>query len=239
MIPTLTVNELSEALVLSAPAEEGLVVKAEGGYYLEISPEQFQFTPTNKNATFVVKGTDPGFFMIQYALSGRDANDILPPLGSPVFVTEPFSDGTNYFEELGITTGLLQESCCIPRDISFQCPMSSSNRITFKSACEWTSTAENTMSTLGVVFAANSNFSLPLSVAGIDVDRYVRHIELSQDPVDDCKTCTENENNPECYHYSFTTKDTQFFFVTKKVPSLHLHRKYKAISTSFMVGHPY
>jgi len=218
MIPSLTMNVLSEALVLSAPAEEGLMVKADGGYYLQISPEEFEFTPAKRNATFVVKGTAPGFFTIQYALSGPDANNILPPVGSPVFVTEPASDGANYFEELQIATGLLQESCCMPHDISFQCPMSPlSNVITFKSACEWISKPKNTMSTGGVVFVANNDFSLPLSVAGIDVDRYVSHVELSQDPVDDCKACAENEKNPECYHYSFTTRDTQLFLQNRSL----------------------
>ena len=215
MIPTLTVNVLSETLVLSAPAEKGLMVRADGGYYLEISPSEFQFTPTNRNATFVVKGTAPGFYVIQYALSGPDANNFMLPVGSPVFVAEPVGDGTNYFEELGIATGLLQQSCCKPSDISFQCPMSSlSNQITFKSACEWTSTPENTVSTGGVVFVANNNFSLPLSVAGIDVDRTVGHVELLQDRVDDCKPCKENMNNladGQCYHYNFTTRDTQLF----------------------------
>ena len=220
MIPSLIVNELSEALVLSAPVVEGLMVKADGGYYLQVLPREFQFTPANKIATFSVKGTAPGLFMIQYALSGQDANDILPPLGSPVFVAEPVGDGdgTNYFEELGIATGYLQESCCMPHDISFQCPMSPlSNRITFKSACEWILKSENIVSTGGVVFVANSDFSLPLSVAGIDVDRSVCHIELSQDPVDDCKTCMENENNPECYRYSFTTRDTQLFLQNRSL----------------------
>ena len=206
--------------MLSAPAEEGLMVRADGGYYLEISPREFQFTPTNRNATFVVKGTSPGFFMIQYALSGPDASNFMLPEGSLVFVTEPVGDGdgTNYFEELGTSIGLLQESCCMPQDISFQCPMSPlSNVITFKSGCEWISTPENTMTTAGVVFVANNNFSLPLSVAGIDVDRYVRHVELSQDPVDECKPCKENDNNPECYHYSFTTRDTQLFLQNRSL----------------------
>jgi len=218
MIPSLTVNVLSETLVLSAPAEEKLMVTVKGGFYLQISPREFQFTPANKVATFAVKGTAPGFFMIQYALSGPDANNFLPSVGSPVFVTEPISDDTNYFEELGTSIGLLQESCCMPQDISFQCPMSSlSNVITFKSACEWISTPENTMLTGGVVFVANNNFSLPLSVAGIDVDRYVRHVELSQDRVDECKPCKENENNPECYRYSFTTRDTQLFLQNRSL----------------------
>jgi len=219
MIPTLIVNVLSETLLLSAPAEEGLTVTVFGGKYLEIPPPTwFQFSPASKSATFDVKGTAPGFFMIQYKLDGPDASNIMPPVSSPVFVTEPVSDDTNYFEELGTSTGLLQESCCMPPDISFQCPMSSlSNVITFKSGCEWISTPENTMLTGGVVFVANNNFSLPLSVAGIDVDRYVSRVELSQDPVDDCKACAENENNPECYHYSFTTRDTQLFLQNRSL----------------------
>ena len=219
MIPSLTVNVLSETLVLSAPAEEGLTVAVFGGEYLKISPTtQFQFSPASKSATFDVKGTAPGFFMIQYKLDGPDASNIMPPVSSPVFVTEPVSDDTSYFEELGTSIGLLQESCCMPQDISFQCPMSPlSNVITFKSGCEWISTPENTMLTGGVVFVANNNFSLPLSVAGIDVDRYVRHVELSQDPVDECKPCKENDNNPECYHYSFTTRDTQLLLQNRSL----------------------
>jgi len=147
--------------------------------------------------------------------------DILPPVGSPVFVAEPVSDDTNYFEELGTSIGLLQESCCMPQDISFQCPMSSlSNRITFKYACEWISTPDNNMSTGGVVFVANDNFSLPLSVAGIVVDRSVGHVELSQDRVHDCMPCAENMNNladGQCYHYSFTTRDTQLFLQNRSL----------------------
>ena len=223
MIPTLTVGMLSESLVLSAPAEEGLMIRVYGGVHLQISPREFQFTPVNKSATFVVKGTAPGYFAIQYELNGQDAHNFLSPIGSPVLVTEPVgdSDGSNYFEELGIVTGLLQEGCCMPSDISFQCPMSSlSNRITFESACEWIPKPGNTLSTSGVVFVANNNFSLPLSIAGIDVhslsvgtgmERSVRRVELSQGPVRGCRACTEEQNSPECYHYSFTTTDTQLF----------------------------
>ena len=236
MIPTLTVGMRSEALVLSAPAEQGLMIRAYGGDHLQISPREFQFTPTNKSATFVVKGTAPGFFVIQYNLTGQDASNVMPPVVSPVFVTEPVSDGdgSNYFEELGIVTGLLQESCCTPKDISFLCPMSSlSNRIMIKSACEWTSKSDSVVSTGGVVFAANNNFSLPLSIAGIEVhsssvgtgmERSVRRVELSQDPADDCKACRENENNPECYHYSFTTTDTQLFLQNRSLAFTYLER---------------
>ena len=236
MIPTLTVGMRSEALVLSAPAEQGLMIRARGGDHLQISPREFQFTPVNKSATFVVKGTAPGFFMIQYSLTGQDASNVMPPVGSPVFVTEAVDDrnGTNHFEELGIVTGLLQESCCTPKDISFLCPMSSlSNRITIRSACQWISKSDNVVSTGGVVFAANNNFSLPLSIAGIDVhsssvgtgmERSVHHVELSQDPADDCKACRENENNPECYHYSFTTTDTQLFLQNRSLAFTYLER---------------
>ena len=234
MIPTLTVGVRSEALVLSVPAEEGLVIRMYGGDHLQISPREFLFTPTNKSATFVVKGTAPGYFTIQYRLSGQDANNFLSPIDSPVLVTEPVGDGdgSNYFEELGIVTGVLQESCCMASDISFQCPMSSlSNRITIRSACEWTSKSENVVSTGGVVFAANNNFSLPLSIAGIDVhsssvgmERSIRRVELSQGPVRGCRACRENENSPECYHYSFTTTDTQLFLQNRSLALTYLER---------------
>ena len=229
MIPTLTVGMRSEALVLSAPAEEGLMIRAYGGVHLQISPREFQFTPVNKSATFVVKGTAPGYFAIRYELNGQDAHNFLSPIDSPVLVTEPVgdSDGSNYFEVLGIVTGLLQESCCTPSDISFQCPMSSlSNRITIKSACEWIPESDNVVSTGGVVFAAINNFSLPLSIAGIDVhsssvgtgmERSVCRVELSQGPVRGCRACTEDENSPECYHYSFTTTDTQLFLQNRSL----------------------
>ena len=236
MIPTLTVGMRSEALVLSAPAEEGLMIRAYGGDHLQISPREFQFTPVNKNATFVVKGTAPGYFTIRYELNGQDADNFISPIDSPVLVTEPVGDGdgSNYFEERGIVTGLLQESCCMPSDISFQCPMSSlSNRITLKSACDWIPKPGTTQSTSGVVFVANNDFSLPLSVAGIDVhslsvgtgmERSVRRVELSQDPVRGCRACMEDEITPECYHYNFTTTDTQLFLQHRSLAFTYLER---------------
>ena len=234
MIPTLTVGMLSESLVLSAPAEQRFMIRAYGGDHLQISPREFQFTPVNKSATFAVKGTAAGYFTIQYRLSGQDARNFLPPVDSLVLVSETVSDGdaTNYFEELGIVTGLLQESCCMPSDISFQCPMSSlSNRITFKSACDWIPKPGTTQSTSGVVFVANDNFRLPLSIAGIDVHSssvvgtgIVPRFELSQDPVRGCRACREDENNPECYHYSFTTRDTQLFLQHRSLAFTYLER---------------
>ena len=118
---------------------------------------------------------------------------------------------TSYFQQLNLPNGQLKQSCCTPdtNNLVITCP-ASTQTVSLKSTCQWTTTGTGVTRSPGVVFAEGSSVALPTSISGL---RYRN--QGTQDYIirkEECKTCDacENDSNGQCYCYNnFTLADTQ------------------------------
>ena len=132
------------------------------------------------------------------------------PMERIVFVSEG-NPNTSYFQQLNLPSGQLKPSCCTPDvgKLEITCPASTQG-VSLKSTCQWTTTDAGVTRSPGVVFAEGSSVALPTSISGF---RYRNNGK--QDYIirkEECETCNacENDSDDQCYCYNnFTLADTQ------------------------------
>ena len=86
-----------------------------------------------------------------------------------VFVTGGSgSPNTSYFQQLNLPNGQLKQSCCTPdtKYLVLTCP-TSTQTVSLKSSCQWTTTGVGVTRSPGVVFAEGSSVALPTSISGL------------------------------------------------------------------------
>ena len=191
---------MTNSLNISARPDHELIITISGGESIQVSPSMVQLNATTTTASFTVIGRTVGFYSIQYRLSGEDASNFATPEDAAVFVqiapSRPFRN--RYFQELMLSVGSLEDSCCEPNDAFFQCRGSNaSNRVVLRSACSWASggAGVNSQASAGVVFAVNQDLKLPISVAGIEVDSGSFRSTLPQIALGSCTPCPAVQPN--------------------------------------------
>ena len=136
------------------------------------------------------------------------------PKQRTVFVSEGNSN-TSYFQQLNLTSGQLKPSCCTPdiNNLEITCPASTQG-VSLKSTCQWTTTRVGVTRSPGVVFAEGSSVALPTSISGLryrnnETQDYINNLIIRKR---ECKTCDacKNDSDGQCYCYNnFTLADTQ------------------------------
>ena len=131
-----------------------------------------------------------------------------------VFVSEG-NPNTSYFQQLNLPSGQLKPSCCTPDidNLEIKCPASTQS-VSLKSTCKWSTTGSGVTRSPGVVFAEGTNVSLPTSISGLRYQNkgtqdYINNHLIRQR---DCRTCNacKNDSDGQCYCYNdFTLADTQ------------------------------
>ena len=127
-----------------------------------------------------------------------------------VFVSEG-NPNTSYFQELDLPRGQLKSSCCTPDidKLEITCPASTQD-VSLKSTCQWTTTDTGVTKSPGVVFAEGSSVALPTSISGLRYRNNGKQEYIIRK--EECKTCNacENDSDGQCYCYNnFTLADTQ------------------------------
>ena len=129
-----------------------------------------------------------------------------------VFVSEG-NPNTSYFQELDLPSGQLKPSCCTPDidNLEIKCPASTQS-VSLKSTCKWSTTGSGVTRSPGVVFAEGTNVSLPTSISGLryrNKGTYINNLIISKSECTTCNAC-ENDLDGQCYCYNnFTLVDTQ------------------------------
>ena len=121
-----------------------------------------------------------------------------------------------YFSHFNLTRGQLKPSCCTAANkLTISCPGQTSQKISFRSSCKWTTRDAGLLTrSVGTVFADCKDFSLPTSLSGL---RYRTEGEYVNDILPganlQCETCDEcdNDDSHECYCYTHTPDNTQEF----------------------------
>ena len=131
-----------------------------------------------------------------------------------VFVSEG-NPNTSYFQQLNLPNGQLKPSCCTPdtNNLAITCPASTQG-VSLKSTCKWTTTGPGVTRSPGVVFAEGSSVALPTSISGLRYRNkgrqgYINNLIIRKR---ECKTCDacKNDSDGQCYCYNnFTLADTQ------------------------------
>ena len=130
-----------------------------------------------------------------------------------VFVSEG-NPNTSYFQQLSLPSGQLKPPCCTPDvdNLEITCP-ASTQTVSLKSTCQWSTTGVGVTRSPGVVFAEGTNVSLPTSISGLryrkkGTQNYINNYIIREI---ECRTCDACENNldGQCYCYNnFTLVDT-------------------------------
>ena len=241
-IPPIIVDQLSRPLDITASPDEELTIAIEGGDEFDVTPANITIRSPQKGAQFQLRGVNPGHTTLSYVLSGPSTDSFNKPGPTSILVSKSRPGiSLRYFTALETSHGQLIESCCVPADILFQCPMST-EEVHFQSSCQWTSSGSS-YTTTGVVFSRSRGLSIPLSVAGIyiNISRAMRSLyaELPEVSVSSCTPCESNRGNevterrtisslpPEatsCYYYSYDVPDLQDFLLTNSLVVTYLSR---------------
>ena len=170
----------------------------------------FPLTPTQAGPLTITFTTDKTKYIAQ-------------PSQSTVLVrgkSEPVTPTNHYFTTLMQKIGILRKGCCGLE--GFQ-PLSCSENaqaVGLKAVYQWTRVKEETYSAPGVIFAESGSFSLPLSIAGYQVEKKDNLKFRSQLPKSIAFTrcdaaeelCDQNPPfNSLCYCYTFSQSDTSEF----------------------------
>ena len=130
-----------------------------------------------------------------------------------VFVSEG-NPNTSYFQELDLPSGQLKPSCCTPDigKLEITCP-ASTQTVSLKSTCQWTTTRVGVTRSPGVVFAEGSSVALPTSISGLryrnnEKQKYTNSLIAGERQCRSCEAC-EKDPDGRCYCYHFTLADTQ------------------------------
>ena len=129
-----------------------------------------------------------------------------------VFVSEG-NPNTSYFQQLNLPNGQLKPSCCTPDidNLEIKCPASTQS-VSLKSTCQWSTTNVGVTRSPGVVFAEGTNVSLPTSISGLRYRKkgtqdYINNLLILKRECRTCDAC-ENDLNGQCYCYNITLADT-------------------------------
>ena len=220
VIPALFVHQLNTFNISARPLSD-LNVRLMGRG-LQVKPSMITLNRETTSGNFQVTGQRAGHYTLTYQLHGSISDEFEMPDSSPVLVSMNRSDErvNRYFTYQETDPGLIVESCCKPMSLIYsECPMST-NPISFRSSCKWSS-AGSRFETPGIVFAENKNLILPLSISGISII-YNGTGEilsgLSIIPVASCTSCASNRgkhltskplNPPDCYFYQFDSGDVE------------------------------
>ena len=225
-IPNL--NERQQFTVeVKAQPDSTLVIKIKSR--LEISQEEFVLNSSRNAIVFNISANEPGFYSINYQLSGPAAITFLDVPDSSVFVSQAGGEAspTSYFDSIRAQVGLLRESCCDGERINIDI-CRARQPIRLYSACQWSEDA-----TPGVVFVGSGGFNMPFSVGGAVIKDNSVTLPLRLDTQCfsctnyrrfNCHTATRGPRCSECYHYEFVASDIRNFLATHALAFTYLIR---------------
>ena len=152
-----------------------------------------------------------------------------------VLVTGGSGDSnTSYFQQLNLPNGQLKPSCCTPDidNLEITC-LASTQGISLKSTCQWTTTRTGVTRSPGVVFAEGTNVSLPTSISGLHYRNdgrqdYINNLLICKRECRTCDAC-ENDSDGQCYCYNFTLADTLDFIHARALAHTYIEEIQKLL----------
>lgn len=181
-------------------------------------PCKLEFDHSKTKEKFSIISFTPGVYYLNFILSGDDANAYDIPDPVPVIVSS--GKESVYFSKLD--SPYIYDSCCRSSQIAqLKCGMNPQFGIQFTSSCGWKNLT-NGISTNGIVFSGYKNLSLPVSVAGLEINSGDSYIgtpreDESTSTCNDCNKVTLSElastevSIGDCYKYGPKADDLREF----------------------------
>ena len=161
-------------------------------------------------------------------------NFIYEPRTRTVFVPGiTRDDSIMYFSHFNLTRGQLKPSCCTAaNDFTISCPGLTSQKVSFRSSCKWTTRNNGLLTTsVGTVFAEGKDFSLPISLSGLRYRTEGEYVNEILPGSMQCETCDEcdNDDSHECYCYTHTPDNTQEFLNARALAFTYITEIYQLL----------
>ena len=205
--PILEADNQPYLLSIGANPELGLGVQLLGTQGLLFTPPTVWIYPTDKSAPFTVQVVSGGIHTVIFNLVGPSANDFEIP--DPVVILAFEGAESSDFTDLDSNIDQLAPGCCSPGGQVYQCPGSLA-MLSFPSVCYWVTKDPDTHVTGGIVFVSSSDISLPLSIAGLELNLPEEGGVGTSLPTKNqlCSECFIGSEN--CYYHQFNVDDIAY-----------------------------
>lgn len=192
---------------------------------LKINPKSMMFSQGNTHHNVTVKAKKAGKYTLNYVISDQTLN-YQPVPSATILATNGTFNKSDYFDNYGLTPGLLKPGCCSIEDIK----CSPDVQLILKSTCGWIT--DNAIYSPGIIFSSNNGFDMPIAIAGAKLRLRKSSVALSSLSKDefesDCNTCN-NGTDANCNVMPISLNDVQTFLCYESLASTYLYFSSKLI----------